>query len=239
MTLALFAGLAVLMTLVGGAVPLGDYLSRKQLARLFSVRAGILLAVAFTEVLPEAWKASPAISGWAAVGAFGVLFFMSTIAMVDTCPEYLADCRVHLLSWTAVLALSLHSLMDGFNLGVSFSAGARAGVAVGLALALHKIADGFTLTSLFRQSGYSRKGIWAGVSLVAAATPIGSGLAALGLFDGNSPPGLTAGVLGFAAGSFIYIAAADIFPRLHRDEDRGGLIYLTCGVAGMAALKFL
>lgn len=237
MTLALFAALAVVMTFVGGAVPLGDYLSRPALARLFSVRAGILLAVAFTEVLPEAWRMEPIIAGWAAVAAFGVLFFMSTVAMVDTCPEYLADCRVHLLSWTAVVALSLHSLIDGFNLGVSFAAGRRAGVAVGFALALHKIADGFTLTSLFGQSGYSKRASMAGVALVAAATPLGAalaGMAAVGLSRG-----VTAGLLGFAAGSFVYIAAADIFPRLHRDEDRGGLVYLACGVAGMAALKFL
>lgn len=236
-TLVLFAVGAVLMTFVGGAVPLGDFLSRRALARLFSVRAGILLAVAFTEVLPEAWRASPAVSGWAAVGAFGVLFFMSTVAMVDTCPEYLADCRVHLLSWTAVVALSLHSLIDGFNLGVAFSAGRRAGVAVGLALALHKVADGFTLTSLFRQSGYTRRGSMAGTALVAAATPVGAALARWTSF--NMPIKVEAGLLGFAAGSFIYIAAADIFPRLHRDEDKGGLIYLACGVAGMAALKFL
>lgn len=236
MSLTGFAALAVAMTFVGGAVPLGDYLSRRALGRLFSARAGILLAVAFTEVLPEGWEANPLIAGWAAVLAFLALFFMGTIAMVDTCPEYLADCRVHLLSWTALVALSLHSLIDGFNLGVSFSAGATAGTAVGLALAIHKLADGFTLTSLFRQSGYSKRGILLGTTVIALATPMGARLAHFGL---NGLPGLKAGLLGFASGSFVYIAAADIFPRLHKDEDRGGLVFLACGMAGMAALKFL
>lgn len=238
MSLTLFAGLAVVMTFVGGAVPLGDYLSRRALGRLFSARAGILLAVAFTEVLPEGWEANPLIAGWAAVLAFAALFFMGSVSMVDTCPEYLADCRVHLLSWTALVALSFHSLIDGFNLGVSFSAGATAGTAIGIALAIHKLADGFTLTSLFRQSGYTKTGILLGTTTIATATPLGTLLAHRGLYGGGLP-GLKAGLLGFAAGSFVYIAAADIFPRLHKDEDRGGLAFLACGMAGMAALKFL
>lgn len=237
MMLAGFAALALLMTFVGGVIPLGDYLSRRALSHLFSLRAGILLAVAFTEVLPDGWSASPAVAGWAAVGAFGVLFVMGTFAMADTCPEYLEDCRVHLLSWTAVVALSAHSLMDGFNLGVSFAATTRAGVAVGLALALHKVADGFTLTSLFRQSGYSKRGAFSGAAVVGVATPVGAWLAheaAVGL-----APSVEAGLLGFAAGSFIYIAAADVLPRLHKDRDLAGMVFLGLGVSGMAALKFL
>ena len=233
-----FALGAFAMTYAGGLLPLSQrLLSRAGLSRLFSLRAGLLLAVAFTEVLPEAWHTHPASSGWGALAAFGLLFLMGNFAMLDTCPEYLEDCRVHYLGWATLLALSAHSLLDGINLSLAFAAGERAGFAVGLALALHKVADGFTLTTTFRQAGYGRsKSLWA-LTAVAATTPLGAGLSALGV--GALPPAAEAALLGFAAGSFIYIAAADLLPRLHKSADRGGLAYFGAGLLGMAALKIL
>ena len=237
MTLIFFTALAVAMTFVGGAVPLGGLLSRHRLSRLFSMRAGILLAVAFTELLPEGWKLNHVLVGWAALGAFGLLFVMSITTIADTCPEYLAECHVHYLGLTALVALCGHSFIDGFNLGVSFKAGAGAGVAVGLALALHKVADGFTLTLLFHESGCSRKKTLLGVALVSAATPLGA-FASAG-WASRFPGSVQAGLLGFAAGSFIFIAAADVLPRLRKESDRAGLLYLAAGILGMAALKYL
>lgn len=238
MILLAFVLLAVAATMVGGFVPLGGLFSRETLARLFSARAGILLAVAFTELLPEAWALDQTIGGWTALGAFVALFAVGNYAMLDSCGEYLEQCRVHYLGWTALAALSVHSFLDGFNLSVAFSAGERAGAAVGLALALHKIADGFTLSSLFKQGGYSKGKSAAALVAVSSATPLAAFLNSRA-FAGFSPAA-EAGLVGFAAGSFIYIAAADLMPRLHRTDDRAaGLGYFALGMCGMAALKFL
>ncbi|MFH1724651.1 MAG: ZIP family metal transporter [Elusimicrobiota bacterium] len=227
---------AVAMTVAGGLVPLVERLfTRRWLWRMFSLRSGVLLAVAFTEILPEAWRHSPAIAGWGALIAFALLFAMGTLAMGDTCPEYLESCSVHLLGATALAALFAHSFIDGLNLTVSFSAGALAGTTIGVALALHKLVDGFTLTSLLARSGYSRGATLAALAAIAAATPVGS-LASLWKIS-DLPPGLMAGALGFAAGSFVYIGAADIMPRLHRTEDKGCLAFFAAGLAAIAALR--
>ena len=233
-----FAALAFIMTLLGGLFPLAkDTISRKGMWRLFSLRAGLLLAVAFTEILPEALKQNPVWAGWGALAAFVLLFVMSNFSMVDTCSEYLEQCQRHTIGWVALLALTVHSFIDGFNLSVSYSAGAAAGTAVGVALALHKIADGFTLTSLLKQSGYAKTASLAALVLVAAATPLGSFLSSMGL-RGFSPAA-SAGWLGFAAGSFIYISAMDILPRLHHNEDKACLGYFGLGLFGLAALRVL
>ena len=240
MTLTLFTLLAVVMTFIGGlAQPAQALLSRAGLNRLFSVRAGILLAVALTEILPEAWRLSATTAGWAAVGAFLALHAMANYAMLDSCGEYLEECRVHYLGWTAMLALTLHSFIDGFNLAVSFAAGARAGVAVGLALGLHKIADGFTLTSLFRQSGFDEPKTKRLLVFVALATPAGAFLSSPAMGLTALPSGIEAGLLGFAAGSFIYVAASDVLPRMHREGDRQGVLYFAAGLIGMGALRLL
>ena len=234
--LVAFNSAATGFTMLGGVIPLSPgALSARWLWRLFSLRSGILLAVAFVEVLPEGWRLSPAGAGWGAVAAFALLYAMGTLVMSDACPEFLEGCSVHLLSASALGALFLHSFIDGLNLTAAFTAGGLAGATVGTALAVHKLLDGFTMTSLLAKSGYGKGAALAALAAVAAATPLGSWLSAAGLR--GVPPAFEAVVLGFAAGSFVYVASADLLPRLHRSEDRVSLAYFAGGMAIIAALR--
>jgi len=227
---------AVAMTLLGGMLPMWQNLmSRQGLWRLFALRAGLLLSITFIEVFPDAWGQDVNTAGWGVLSGFVLLFLLENIAMGDSCEEYLENCSVHYLGWAALLALTLHSFIDGFNLSISFSAGTLAGSAVGVALALHKIADGFTLTSLFKTGGFTSKGSLAALLLVSLATPAGSALHAFGMSTLSSA---TSGYLmGFAAGSFLYIGAADILPRIHRQQDRWSPALFTAGLLSIGILK--
>lgn len=227
---------AVGATFVGGWVPTARaFLSRTGLWRMFALRAGILLGVTFTEVLPAGWGQHPSFAGWGALAAFTLLLIMESYAMVDSCPEYLEECDVHALGWMALAALWAHSFIDGFNLGVSFKAGEAAGAAVGFALTIHKVADGFTLTTLFQQAGHSpRQAAW-GLFAVACATPIGAMASSAGL--SSLDPRVAASLLGFAGGSFLYIGSADLLRRVHRAQDRYCLLFFGIGLFGMAMLQ--
>lgn len=232
-----FAVLACLMTFAGGLIPIKGF-SRPGLLRLFGLRAGILLAVAFTEILPEALERHHLAAGWGALGGFAVFLAMQNFAMADACPEYLEECRTHTLGLAALAALTIHSFIDGFNLAVSYAAGPAAGMAVGVALALHKTADGFTLTSLLREAGYPSARRLTALSLLALATVAGAAWKAGGVLGPESAKA-GAGWLGFAGGSFIYLAAADMLPRLHKSEDKQSLAYFGLGLLGMSSLKLL
>ncbi|TPW18751.1 MAG: hypothetical protein FD126_3334, partial [Elusimicrobia bacterium] len=70
---------------------------------------------------------------------------------------------------------------------------------------------------------------------VAAATPLGSLSGAAGL--SQLPAGAAAAGLGFAGGSFVYIAASDVLTRLHRSEDRGSLAFFAAGLAIVFLLR--
>jgi len=228
--------MAVAMTLLGGLLPFNStFFSRESLKRLFSLRSGILLAIVFTEVLPEALKASPVFAGWGALGAFLFLYAMANFWAQDTCLEYIEECDVHVLGWAALVALSIHAFLDGLNLSFSFSAGTFAGAAIGSTLALHKLADGFTLTSLFHQAGFSKKRNLVCLLTMAFATPLGSLLGYQGVLAFGSQA--SALMLGFASGSFLYIAMADILPGLHTSDDRTSLIYFGAGLFGIAVFK--
>lgn len=226
--------LALAATFTGGFLPMArSLLSRQGMWRIFAFRSGILVSVTFFDLLPEAWVHQPTWAGWGALSAFLLFYAAESFAMLDACPEYLEDCKTHALGSAALAGLFIHSFMDGFNLSVSFSAGSAAGLAVGAAMCLHKLADGLTLTSLFEQAGYSRVKIFAGLSIVAAATPLGAFLALYGSAAMSSAA--AAAVLGFAGGSFLYISAREILPRMHRSEDSGAFICFGAGILAMLA----
>lgn len=230
--------LALAATFIGGLLPMAkSFLSREGMWRLFAYRSGLLISVTFFDLLPEAWVHQPTWAGWGGLGAFLFFYAAESFAMVDACPEYMEECKTHALGWAALAGLFVHSFMDGFNLSVSFSAGSAAGLTVGAAMCLHKLADGLTLTSLFGSAGYGRSKSLAGLSLVAAATPLGVLLA---LHSAAAMGSATAAaVLGFAGGSFLYISAREILPRLHRSQDSGAFLCFGAGIVSMLALKRL
>lgn len=227
--------LATAATFIGGFFHRArSLLSRKGMWRIFAFRSGILLSVTFFDLLPEAWVHQPTWAGWGALSAFILFYAAESFAMLDACPEYLEDCKTHALGWAALAGLLIHSFMDGFNLSVSFAAGSAAGLAVGTAMCLHKLADGLTLTALFRQAGYARSKTLAGLAAVAAATPLGAMAALRGSAAMSSAA--AAAVLGFAGGSFLYISAREILPRMHRNEDSGAFVCFGAGILAMLAL---
>jgi zinc transporter ZupT len=232
----IIAGLVA--TAVGGLIPLAqDLLSRHSLRRLFAFRSGILVAVSFLELFPEAWKYHPTIAGTGALAAFVIFYVLQNFTMVDSCTEYLEDCRTHLLGWAALAGLFIHSFMDGFNLAVSFSATAGAGLAVGAAMTLHKLMDGFTLTSVFQQAGYRRVSTILWLVVMAAATPVGCAAGYFGMAGLRA--GTNAMLLGVAGGSFLYLSAAEFAPRLHKTLDLPAFASFGAGIAAFWALHAL
>jgi zinc transporter ZupT len=232
----LVAGL--IATAVGGLVPLAQHLlSRPSLRRLFAFRSGILVAVTFLEILPEAWKFHPTMAGTGALLSFVVFYVLQNFTMVDSCTEYLEDCHTHMLGWAALAGLFIHAFMDGFNLAVSFSATAGAGLAVGAAMTLHKLMDGFTLTSVFQQAGYRRASTMIWLAVMAAATPIGCAAGWFGMAGLRA--GTNAVLLGVAGGSFLYLSAAEFAPRLHKALDLPAFASFGGGIAVFWALHAL
>jgi zinc transporter, ZIP family len=235
--LSALLALALASTAAGGALPAADaVVKRLGLWRMLAFRSGLLIAVAFTDVLPEALRLSPAIAGWCALGAFVLSYAVENFTMSDPCHEAAEGCRSHALGLAALAALVLHSLVDGFNLGALSFAGAAALAAAGVSMAVHKFADGFTLTTLFREAGYGRRQTALALAAVASATPLGALISRAGA-AGLGPQAL-AGLLGFAGGSFVYIASAELLPRLHRERDRYAFASFGAGLAAMMLIRY-
>ena len=154
--------------------------------------------------------------------------------MMHSCPEYMEECPIHIVGWMAMAALSIHNLLDGLNIAVAFQGGSQVGATVGLAICLHKFADGLALTSLFRMAGYSNRRGFQWVLLLAASTPIGTALA--GQVLPQLHPSFLAAALGFTAGSFLYVGAADILPRIHKMQDTPCLLLFVLGLLSVGMI---
>lgn len=233
--LLLVAALAA--TAAGGLLPAADALVRRAgLWRLLAFRSGLLIAIAFTDVLPSALRLGPVVAGWSALLAFILGYASENLVMSDPCHEAAEGCRSHALGGLALAALFLHSLVDGLNLGALTLVSASALAAAGVSMLVHKFADGFTLTSLFREAGWSRGAGALGLAGVALATPLGALLSRAGAL--RLEPRQLAALLGFAGGSFVYISAAELLPRLHRPEQRSSLASFGAGLAAMMLLHY-
>jgi len=233
--LTLILALSVAATLAGGAAPVIDQVvARAGLWRVQAFRSGILIAVAFGDVLPEAWRLAPAYAGWGALAAFAFCYAAENLAPLDPCREASEDCRSHPLGKAAIAGLFLHSFFDGVNLGAASYAGVPVLAAVGAAMILHKVADGFTISTMLRggSTGLRR----AALAVVALATPLGA--LSSSVVAARLEPWAFALLLAFAGGSFIYVGAAEVLPRLHRRE-HGGASSLASFGAGLASMLIM
>jgi zinc transporter ZupT len=215
----IFSIIAVIFTLSGAwAVLRFGTFSKTFLARALAYAAGVLISAALLDILPTGFGLNAQALAYGALASMLALFTLETFASSSSSNEFMEDCHVHSLGAFALVAMGLHSLMDGFNIAVGFAPGTVAGLNVALGVILHKFADGITLVSLLLHAGKTPRQAVKFSLWLAAATPLGALLAAPLLK--SVPPGAEAFALGLSGGSFLYIAMADILPRLHKSYDR-------------------
>lgn len=232
-----FLLLTFLASMAGGYAPSFERaLERLGLERVQSFRSGLLIAVALAEVLPEAWGQSKILAAASAAGALLLGWFLHRGHAHDHEGHELTHPHIHGHAHipATVAALFAHSLVDGLNLGATAFVGGPALAAVGCAIALHKVADGFTLTSLFHQKGRPRAGVLLLLIAVSLATPAGALLGRAGALALGRH--LTATLLGFAGGSFLFVGAQQIIPHLSRRKHPECAWSFAAGCALMLAL---
>ncbi|HRY30240.1 MAG TPA: ZIP family metal transporter [Elusimicrobiota bacterium] len=230
-----FSLISVFATLGGGWLLLGrKEWTLKYLWRFLAFGSGVIFGITFLHLIPESWRLDSRWGAGSLLVAFVTFYALEEFVVAHhACGELTEDCHEHKFGYGALVALFLHSLSDGLAMAFSFLSSTALGVGVSTAVIVHKFSDGMTLSSLFLNQGFSRKKIWALTSVLSIATPLGLmiGLSATGLIT----PTVLAVLLGLAAGSFLYVAMADILPRLHHNKDIHSWILFLVGI-GLSAL---
>ena len=111
------------------------------------------------------------------------------------------------------LGLTVHSFLDGFAIGSAFHANSTIGGLVAIAVIAHDFGDGVsTVGVVLGSKGGLRASI--GWLLADAIAPVLGCVAALSI---SISQGLIAELLGFFAGSFLFIGAAHLLPEAEQE----------------------
>jgi zinc and cadmium transporter len=215
------ATLAISLVSLSGIIILSLRIKRTHIpANYFvSFAAGILLATAFLNILPETLEELPAFESlsWAMYGV--ILAFLMERSFLwyhhhhdDT----------HNIKPTASLVLvgdGIHNFIDGIAIAAAFLINPSVGITTTIAIAAHEIPQELADYAILRHCGMSKyKALfW---NFVSALTSLIGGILGFYLFQGDTS--LIPYALALTAGIFIYVSSADLIPELHHSKTASG-----------------
>ncbi len=202
---------------------------------LISYATGTLLGAAFLGMIPAALKLAPAFTVTSMVLTGMVLFFvLEKLVLWRHCHD--KACEVHGRAAPLILiGDAVHNFVDGIMIATAFLTSIPLGVAASLAVVAHEVPQEVGDFAILLDNGYGRTKAIVLNGLSAATTLPG---AVLGYFWLGETYAAVPYVLAISAASFIYIAAADLIPGLHRKVNTANslrqLLLLLAGIGTIA-----
>ena len=219
--------------------------------RMVSYAVGTMLAVAFLELLPEAFMQTDSIEGLFAVTLAGVLafFLLEKAALWRHRHEHAANHGAgahaphetrHRTGLLIIVGDGIHNLVDGVLIAAAFLTDIRLGIATTIAIVAHELPQEIGDFMVLLHAGYERRRALM-LNLASSLAAVIGGV--VGYFALESARQATPYVLVLAAASFIYIAVADLIPDLHRSSDSRSTAWqvalIAAGVTTIAAAHWL
>lgn len=244
--LALFAALALVL---GSALPqaplLRVHLFYHRLSLLIGFSAGLMLATALHELLPEALEAAGKYAMWGAGAGFLALYLAERMTHFHACRhrhceiddegehhhhhEHDADALpLHLhthpapslphghADTMALVGMGIHNFADGLTTAAAFSVSPTVGLVVILAIVLHQMAAGVSLGAIMLRAGRSHRRVLLSTIFIASFILWGALFYHFVVPVNESTQGV---ILGLAGGSFLYVAACDLLPEAHAEDE--------------------
>lgn len=229
------AGLAMSALALVGAVTIAlpPSVLDRILLPLVGLAAGSLLGGAFFHMLPEAVGALDndlSLYIWLVAG-FLAFFVLEQFLHWHHCHHATHD-QHRPLGYLILLADGLHNFIGGLAVGGAFIVDIRVGIVTWLVAALHEVPQELGDFGVLVHSGWRPRSALAW-NFASALTFLVGGLAAYAVSDTFD----VAYLLPFAAGNFIYIAAADLLPEISsQTRTRDKVETTTAFVTGLVIL---
>ncbi|MFH1536791.1 MAG: ZIP family metal transporter [Patescibacteria group bacterium] len=187
---------------------------KKMLLLLVGFSAGALIGGAFLHILPEVSEevGLDKVGLYIVVG-FSLLFIIERILNWHHCHE--GECDVHTFAYTNLIGDSIHNFVDGLIIAASFVIDFQLGIATTLAVIAHELPQEISDFGVLLYAGFSKAKALAYNFLTGLLAVFG---AIVGYFLSNQAENFATWLLPFAAGGFIYIAASDLIPELHKEK---------------------
>lgn len=224
----LYAIIAGSSDLIFGWLALREEAKKIQPRYIIAFAAGVLLAVTFFEILPEADLKSDA--SFLALG-FLTFYLLEKVMMIHACEE--TECETHHIGPVSVVGMALDNVVDGAGIAIGYLIDPFLGLTITVAVVLHEIPQGMTSAFIMRQARWSRRRTFLTLALAGVLYPIGA------LLAGMIPLEFQQKMLAFIAGDFIYIGAGDLLPEAHRTFNWKVILSVVGGMAFMVMLQIL
>ncbi len=192
---------------------------KDKLHLILGFSAGSVIGVAFFDLLPEAFESGMNFYQIETITIFIVLGFLlymildrilTTHLHHNECENY--NCRGML----GAGSISLHSLIDGLVVGLSFQISIAVGFALAVAIFAHAFSDGINTVNMIVRAGGNIKEAkkWL---LIDSITP------AFGILSSSFisiPANIFPIVVSIFCGLFIYLGASDLLPESHHGHPK-------------------
>lgn len=241
------ATLAFILAVAGGVISVAAKLSHQRLCMLISLAAGTLLGVTLFSIIPES---AEALRWWELLLALGsgyAVFSLISKYVFHVCPacaashfDEAASHRFNEIASALIVALSIHSTMDGVALAAGHEASGQLDASLLLAVCVHKLPEGLALGALLLGAGYRRTATVAWVAAVEATTLVGA-VAGLVLLPGGAHHATfwLWAVLAHVGGGFIYLATHAVLGELVKHGKAPVLVSFAAGAALIGLLNLL
>lgn len=181
--------------------------------------SGVLLATAFLDIIPESTHTIPTLAYYLIL--VGIVCFFAIEKFMHWHHHVEGD---HMESEKAVAYLSLvgdsiHNFIDGVIIAASFIISIPLGITTTLAVIAHEIPHELSDFTILIYGGFpNRKALF--YNFLSALTAV-LGTVVMFLVSTEIGNSVATYMLPFAAGNFIYIAASDLIPELHKKRKLG------------------
>lgn len=181
---------------------------------LVSFAAGTLIAVAFLDLIPESVAEINIKSVfYAVISGFFLFFLLEKFLHWRHCHE--EDCKEHPFTYLSLFGDAIHNFFDGMIISASFMTNFSLGFATTLAVVAHEIPQELGDFAILIRGGFTKKRAVLWNFLIALTAFIGALFVYFVPYNYN----LLGILLPFTAGGFIYIAASDLIPEMHKERN--------------------
>jgi zinc and cadmium transporter len=204
---------------------------------LIGLAAGTLIGGALLHLLPEALENSTADDVFLIAIVGFVTFFILEKILWRHCHE--RTCEIHTFAYLNLVGDGIHNFLDGLIIAGSFLFSVELGLITTLAVAVHEIPQEIGDFGVLVYGGIKRKKALFYNFITALAAVIGG---IIGYFVLPYMGDMMNYILPFAAGGFLYIAASDLVPELHKQSDErksiSAFFFFIIGIALMWLMRF-
>lgn len=237
-TLLWILGITVINSLLGFAGIFSLFVREATLGRVVKVlvafSAGALLGGGFFHLLAESLgRLSIMLAFGITIIGFLLFFLLEEYLHWHHCEK----CEIHPYSYLMIIGDSIHNFIDGLVLAAAFMVSIPIGLVTSLMVIGHEFPQELGVFAILVSGGFEKARAML-YSFLAQTTCILGGI--VGFLFISKVEIISTYLLPFAAGGFIYIAASDLIPGMHKTEGAEKITsfaWLCAGLLFMLAIK--